>query len=134
MWPDAVRLVIAYLAPIVAPARAVSRVPQDAAPREPLVQVRRIGGQALLPVRDVARLDTYAWAPDDERAWELGLQVRAAIWSLAGTDLLGPVCYRVEEFLGPRQQDDPSSLTPRIWATYELHIRADAAIQPAPGP
>lgn len=130
-WPDAVRLVIAYLTPIVAPARVVSRLPQDAAPREPLLQVRRVGGPALPPVRDVARLDVWAWGPDEGEAWDLGLAARGALWLLPGTTALGVTCYRIEEFMGPRQQDDPASQTPRVWATYELHLRADSAIQPA---
>lgn len=132
-WPDVVALAIGYLGPIAAPARVVSRVPQDAAPREPLVQVRRVGGLPLL-VRDTARLDVVAWAPSDAQAMELALQVRSAMWALAGTTLLGPVCYQVEEFMGPRQADDPASGTPRVWTTYELTVRADEAIQPAPGP
>lgn len=130
-WPDAVALVTAHLGPVVAPVRVVSRVPQDPAPRPPLVQVRRVGGVPAEPVRDTARLDVFAWAGDDPAAWQLAAQVRTAIWALSGTTLLGPVCYRVEEFMGPRQADDPASLTPRVWATYELALRADAVIQPS---
>jgi hypothetical protein len=129
-WPDAVALVTTYLRPIVAPVTVASRPPQESAPRGPLVQVRRVGGVPLL-VRDPARLDVFAWAPSDTEAMALALQVRSAIWALSGTQLLGPVCYRVGEFMGPRQADDPASLTPRVWATYELDIRADEAIQPA---
>lgn len=132
-WPDAVHLVIAYLTPIVDPVRVVSRVPQDSAPRPPLQQIRRVGGPAEPPVRDLARLDAFSWETDDAAAMALALQVRSAIWALSGTTLLGGVtCYRVEEFMGPRQLDDPVSLTPRVWATYELAIRADEAIRPAP--
>ncbi|WP_432159217.1 hypothetical protein [Streptomyces sp. bgisy153] len=129
-WPDAVALTIAYLTPIAAPAQVASRAPEQAAPRDPLVQVRRVGGSTLL-VRDVARLDVFAWAPTEAEAWPLALTVRSAMWALNGTTLLGPTCYRVEEFLSPRQFDDPASGTPRVWATYELALRADEAIRPA---
>jgi hypothetical protein len=132
MWPDAVAAVVAYLQPAVAPVPVVSRVPQVSAPRPPLVQVRRVGGAALPPVRDLARLDVFAWHQEDTGAMDLALQVRAALWATAGTDRLGPVCYRIAETMGPRQYDDPASGTPRVWATYDLALRADGAIQPAP--
>ncbi|SFD14430.1 hypothetical protein [Streptomyces aidingensis] len=132
-WPDATGLVIAYLGPVVAPVAVAARVPQQSAPREPLVQVRRAGGPALPPVRDRARLDIWTWQTTDDLAMDLALQVRAAVWALSGTTLLGGVtCYRVGEFLGPRHADDPESTTPRVWATYELDLRADQVIQPAP--
>lgn len=126
-WPDAVKLVIAYLGPRNT-VPVVSRVPNQR-PAE-LIQVRRVGGTPMT-VRDVARLDVFAWAETDARAWELARTQRAHIWTLAGTTLLGPTVYSVSEFMGPRQDDDPVSSTPRVWATYELSIRADSAIQPA---
>lgn len=132
-WPDAVALTIAYLTPLAAPAPVSSRVPQQSAPRGPLVQVRRVGGSTQT-VRDIARLDTFAWAPTEDEAWPLALTVRSAVWALGGTTLLGPTCYRVEEFLSPRQFDDPASGAPRVWATYELVLRADEAIRPASSP
>jgi hypothetical protein len=103
-----------------------SRVPEDR-PVE-FVQVRRVGGVPAVPVRDRARLDVFCWSGTDPSAMELGLTVRELIWALAGTDQLGPMVYRVEETLGPRQDDDPMTGTPRVWATYSLHIRADEAI------
>jgi len=132
-WPDATRLLIDYLAPLVAPVRVAARVPQDSAPRPPLVQVRRVGGTALEPVRDRARMDVWAWHATDVDAMALALAVRQHVWALSGTALLGGVpCYRVGEFLGPQRADDSASLTPRVWATYELDLRADEAIQPSP--
>lgn len=131
-WPDAVGLVIAYLNPILDPVPVLSRVPQDSAPRPPLQQVRRVGGPALPPVRDLARLDFLSWHDTDPQAMALAMQAREAVWALSGTTLLGVTCYRVAEFMGPRQSDDPVSGTPRVWATYELMLRADDAINPAP--
>ena len=132
-WPDATKLVIDYLTPLLAPVRVAARVPQDSAPRTPLVQVRRVGGVATPPVRDRARLDVWAWAEDDAAAMALALAVRGHIWALSGTTLLdGVPCYQVAEFLGPQHDDDPQSGTPRVWATYDLDLRANQAIQPAP--
>lgn len=131
-WPDATRLLVDYLTPLLTPVRVAARVPQESAPRPPLVQLRRVGGAALEPVRDRARLDMWCWHTTDPDAMALALTVRGHIWRLSGTTLLGGVpCYRVAEFLGPQHADDPQSLTPRVWATYELDLRADDAIQPS---
>lgn len=129
-FPDANGLLIAYLTPLRAPVPVVSRVP-DPRPSQ-LIQVRRVGGGALWPVRDSARLDIWAWAPDDKTAMDLALAVRADIWKLAGTQLLGVPCYRVQEFLAPRLDDDPVTNSPRAWATYSLDVRASDVISPAP--
>lgn len=129
-FPDVTGAVITYLTPIVAPVRVVSRVPDPRPAR--LVQVRRVGGTGTAPVRDAARLDVWAWGPDDRTAMTLALQVREAVWALSGTTLLGVTCYEVSEFLGPRLDDDPLTNSPRVWATYSLLVRADSAINPAP--
>lgn len=128
-FPDVNGLLITYLAGVVAPTPVVSRVPDPRPAR--LVQVRRVGGAALPPVRDGARLDVWCWEDDDQAAMALAATVRTAVWALSGTALLGPVCYRVQEFLAPRLDDDPVTNSPRVWATYQLDVRADAAIQPA---
>jgi hypothetical protein len=131
-FPDVVDLMVDYLDPIVDPVRVVTRVPKPRPAR--LVQVRRVGGQPVLPVRDQARLDVFTWGPDDPDAMALALQVRTAVWALAGTDLLGPVVYQVDEFMSPRQADDPQAPQDRsrVWATYTVTVRADDVIQPAP--
>lgn len=130
-FPDATELLIAYLTPLVSPLPVVSRVP-DPRPAA-FVQVRRAGGNALPPVRDAARMDVWCWDGDERAAMALALLVRAAVWKLPGTLLLGGVvCYRVQEFLAPRPDDDPVTNSPRAWATYTLDLRANDAIQPAP--
>jgi hypothetical protein len=130
-FPDPTALLITYLTPLLDPAAVVSRVP-DPRPTQ-LVQVRRTGGNALEPVRDSARMDVWAWAATDQAAMTLGLTVRSAVWALAGTTLLGGVpCYRVQEFMAPRLDEDPTTNSPRCWATYTLDLRANAVISPAP--
>lgn len=126
MYPDLYPALRAYLLPIIAPVDVVTRIP-DPRP-ETLLQIRRVGGQALVPVRDRVRMDVWSWAPTDEQAMDLALGVREAIWALAGTTTLGIRVYRVEEFLGPRHDDDPNTSSPRVWMTPELTIRADSAI------
>lgn len=129
-WPDIVSLVVAHLDAVLNPIPTATRVPN---PRpERFVQVRRVGGLALPPVRDQARLDAFTWAPTEPEAMTVALDVRQELWALAGTDTLGITVYAVTEFLGPRQDDDDTTGTPRVWATYGLTFRADDAIQPAP--
>lgn len=131
-FPDPLGDLLAYLAPLLSPIPVMTRVPPDAAPRVPLVQIRRVGGAAEVPVRDTPRFDVWAWHNSDPEAMTLALAVRELIWALAGRNDLGYPCYLVEEFLGPRQADDTTSGTPRVWATYALTIRADDAVVPAP--
>jgi len=128
-FPDAVALVVAYLDPLTA-ATVASRVPNPRPTQ--LVQVRRVGGLPLPPVRDVARLDVICWEITDAKAWTLAATIREAVWALAGTTLLGPVTYSVSEFMGPRQSDDSDTGTPRVWMTFELALRADDVIHRAP--
>lgn len=129
-FPDVNALLIAYLGPLVDPVGVVSRVP-DPRPKR-LVQVRRVGGAGLAPVRDTARVDVWCWDATDQRAMALALAVRSHVWKLSGTAMLGPMCYRVQEFLAPRLDDDPVTNSPRVWATYSLDVRANDVIQPAP--
>lgn len=129
-FPDVVALTIGYLAPIVAPDPVSSRVPDPRPAR--FVQVRRVGGTPLPPVRERARLDVHCWAPEEPDAMALALTVRAAMWALSGTELLGVPVYDVGELLSPRLDDDDLTGTPRVWATYTLTVRADDVIQPAP--
>lgn len=131
-FPDPLADVITYLTPLMSPVVVTSRVPPESTPRPPLVQVRRVGGAAEVPVRDTPRLDVWCWHDTEPDAMDLALTVRGAIWALAGTNELGYPCYRVDEFLGPRQADDDLTGIPRVWATYTLLVRAESAVIPAP--
>lgn len=125
-YPDVVALLRTYLLPIVTPVEVVSRVPL---PRPgQLVQIRRVGGGQLRPVRDQPRVDVFCWAATDPVAWTLADLVRRSVHALAGTVLLGPTVYRVDETLGPRSLDDPETGSPRVWATYSIAVRANDAI------
>lgn len=126
-YPDIVGLLRTYLLPIVAPLQIASRVP-DPRPDD-WVQLRRIGGPQQRPVRDRPNVDVFAWALTDPAAEQLGDLLRRSIHALAGTTLLGPMVYRVDEVLGPRSLDDELTGRPRVWATYSIDVRADNAIQ-----
>lgn len=124
-YPDIVALLVTYLDSLTT-VRVASDVPNPR-PTE-LVQVRRVGGTQLRPVRDKPRVDFTVWAATYPRANEIADIIRTAVHQLAGTDTLGPVVYRVEETLGPRQLDDPLTGTPRVLQTHSIDVRADAAI------
>lgn len=126
-YPDAVALVVAYLDGLhVIPVAA--RVPSPR-PAE-FIHVRQVGGAWEPPVRDSVRLDVFCWSTTEPAAFTLGELVRREIHLLAGTTTLGPVCYRVQETLSPRQFDDPLGV-PSVyarWASYALLLRADDAV------
>lgn len=118
-YPDAEDLLVAYLEPIVDVPVHV-RVPRVKPAK--WLQVRRSGGVQTV-VRDRPRIDVFAWAPDDGQTQDLLHAARSAIYDLRGTALLGPVCYEVEEFLGPTRGDDRETGTPRMWMTVQLSLR-----------
>lgn len=124
-YPDIVALLVTYLDGQTT-VQVASKIPNPR-PAE-LIQVRRVGGTQLRPVRDKPRVDFTVWAATEPRAYEIADLVRNAVHQLAGTTTLGPVVYRVEEVLGPRQLDDPLTGTPRVLQTQSIDIRADAAI------
>jgi hypothetical protein len=119
-YPDVEELVIGYLLPIV-DVPVLTRVPRTR-PAARWVQVRRSGGVDDI-ARDRPRLDVFAWAADDGAARDLLMAARSAIHAIAGTTLLGPACYGVEEFLGPTRADDRETGTPRMWMTVQLSLR-----------
>lgn len=120
VFPDAEKLVIDYLAPIVG-VPVSTRVPHDRQTR--WVQVRRHGGTYDNLVQDRPRLDLWAWGSDEGDARDLCMAVRTAIHAAQGTLLLGVVCYLVEEFLGPTRADDAESGASRMWMTVQLSLR-----------
>lgn len=125
-YPDVLALLVAYLGPLVTPATCHTRVPD---PRPTAwVQLRRVGGPRIVPVRDQPRVDFWCWAATETAASALADTVRTKVHALAGTSTLGVTCYRTEEFLGPKQDDDEKTGSPRIWMTISLLLRADAAV------
>lgn len=125
-YPDVVSDLITHLHPVDTTVPVRSDVPDSfRAGTGELIQIRRIGGAELVPVRDVNRLDVWAWAATAPRARQLLLTVRAQIRALSGTTTLGYVVYRVTDFMGPTQRDDTETSAPRCWYRPELTVRAD---------
>ncbi len=126
-FPDLIALLQSPLATVVTPVAVGTRVPEER-PAEHL-QLRRVGGVKVPPVRERVRLDVFARAATEPRAFAILDQARVYINGLHGTSTLGIPVYRVEESMGPRQDDDDLTHTPMAWMTFLLLIRADAAIR-----
>lgn len=134
-FPDVVSDLITHLDPVdgTVPVRSETPDSFNAGTDEQII-IRRVGGSALMPVRDVNRLDVWAWAATAPRARALLYLVRSQIWDLAGTTALGYQVYKVAEFMGPTQRDDTEIKAPRCWYRPELTVRADDVIHLAPSP
>lgn len=128
-WSPVVSMLVGYLAGMVRPIPVATEVPENRPPE--FIQVRRVGGTAQAPVREAVRVDVFAWAASEERAYAIGNQVREAVWELGGQMLTGLPVYEVSEFMGPTMTADHETRTPQLWATYELLVRADGAIHRA---
>lgn len=125
-FADVVALVIGYLTPVVDPVPISSRVPK---PRpDEFVRIRKIGGVPPGAFRETARLDVFTWAPQEPRAYEIANQIQSALFKLKGSNALGIPSYSMAPVLSPRTFDDPETGTPRVWATYDLVVRADDVI------
>lgn len=129
-FPEIVTDLIDYLGPVDGTVTVHSRIPNPR-PAE-FVMIRRFGGIAGEPVRDMPRLDVQAWAVTEPRARELLTIVRSRIWALAGSNTLGYMVYKVSEFMGPTDRTDPETGLPFAWFRPELSIRADDVIHVAP--
>lgn len=129
VFSDPIAMLVGYLGGVLVPVPVSTRV-ADPRPLE-FVQIRRVGGAALLPVRESVRVDVWVWAGSEARAQFLASQARAAVWALAHSVRAGVTVYVVGEFLAPRMLDDPETGLPRVWATYELVIRADPIVPAA---
>jgi hypothetical protein len=128
-WPDIVAVTIAYLDGLSSlNGVTVSNEVPSTMPTK-LLQVRRVGGAKAPPVRDRGRLDLIAWANTSAEAMTLALLARTEVNALRGTTTGGVTIYLIEEFLGPRQVDDPVTGKKRVMQTQTLTFRADEAIR-----
>lgn len=125
-FEDVVADVIAYLEPVVAPVPVHAEIPKPR-PVE-FLQVRRIGGPAEPPVREIVRLHVEAWATSEVRAMEILRAARPAVWDLAAANTLGYMVYTVVEFAGPTQGTDTETGVPVAWFRPELTVRSDDVI------
>lgn len=130
-WPDIIPALITHLdaQSSLDGVTVANEVPSPIPTK--LLQVRRVGGPAAPPVRDKPRIDLIAWADSAAEAMAVALAARTLVHALWGVTLSpsGIVVYRIEEFLGPRQLDDPLTGKRRVLQTQTITHRADEAIR-----
>jgi hypothetical protein len=125
-FPNVVALLLDFFDGTLSDVAFVNDVPN---PRpERFVQLRRIGGPAIVPVRDQPLIDVRSWDPLPARAMDTLLEVRSGLWSLNGRDDLGVQVYRLAETVGPRQTNDQTTGTPIAWLSVAMTIRADDVV------
>ncbi len=130
-FPDVTGALIDYLTDNNVHAADVhisASIPDD--DRDKSVQVRRVGGSAMPPVRDSPIMEFRHWGETARGAAQAAGLTRAALWALPGTDLLGAgvTVYRLDE-TGYRDVSDPLTGRPLSILTVNIQIRADSAIQ-----
>lgn len=127
---DILALLVAYLDGVTpADIKVATDVPSERPPK--LIQPRLISWSKLPPVRRRARFDIFTWGVDrgdTVGALGLGRDVIGYINALKGTAALGVVVYAVEETMGLRLLDDPTTGIPRGWATYSIVHRDDSVV------
>lgn len=89
------------------------------------VQIRRIGGPALPPVRDQPLIQFSSWAATGQLAMDMLHTLRPLLFALVGTATLGPVVYDVAEQAGPTSTTDPQTGRPWAFMRTSITIRAD---------
>lgn len=127
---DILALLVTYLDGVTpADVKVATDVPSDRPAK--LIQPRLISWSKVPPVRRRARVDIFTWGAgkgDSVGALALGRNVIGYINALNRTTLLGVQVYEVEETLGLRQSDDPTTGVPRGWATYSIVHRDESVM------
>ena len=115
-FPDAERLLIDFLKPVVSPVRVVSLVPGTRP--DSFVRVWRTGGAAVNQVLDQPMLTVQAWGPN---CWELAGICRDAIHQKSSQIRL---LRGIGEVTGPYEDPDPATNVERVSFTIQALIRA----------
>lgn len=90
------------------------------------VTVVRVGGSRPTPVTEAARIVVDSWAAKLEDAEALAEEVAVVMAQLAGQQVGGVTCYRVDETSRPSYLPAADGM-PRFTAGYEIHLRGDQA-------
>jgi hypothetical protein len=121
IFPNIEKLLVAYLAPLLAPVRVVTTVP--ATRPETFVLLTRVGGPRRDRITERPMVVFEAWAKTEGAAGDLGALVSAHVYALEQTD--HPLGYvsAVNEVGGLQRFPDPESGTPRYQFTAQLQTR-----------
>lgn len=121
IFPNVEKLLVAYLGPLLAPVRVVTKVP--ATRPETFVLLTRVGGPRRDRVTDKPMVVFEAWAKTEGDAGDLGARVAAHVYALEQTE--HPLGYvrAVSEIGGLQRFPDPESGTPRYQFTAQLQTK-----------
>ncbi|NJQ14225.1 hypothetical protein [Streptomyces bohaiensis] len=120
-FPDAARLAVDYLRPLLPGVHVGTAVPRPRLPE--MVLLRRIGGSQRNALVDDARLDVQVWAGSDARATELAEEARA---HLAAIGRHRSEVRQVDVSTGPTLIPDAPADVPRALMTITLSVRGAA--------
>lgn len=127
LFPDAEALICSYLRgaliPYVGAIHVSTDVPNPRNDDEGFIRVIRTGGPQLNVVADGPQITLEAWCYSAERAAEIMAYARALLHALEGGYYGGSAFYRLTEFTGPQNSDDPDSDIPRYVWTFRIGIR-----------
>ena len=118
VFPDAVEVVIDYLATAMPTISAHRQVPTTRPAQ--WLRVLRTGGVLATPVTDAAQITIEAWADSASAANDLAQLARAHL-----NASLGVISYKVEELGGPADMPDLESQQQRYTFTSIVHIRGN---------
>lgn len=119
-WPNALHIVLDYLAANLTEARFAEHVLQGDLP---LVVARRAGGVASSLIVERPRIDVHCYAATEDAAHDLAQTCRGLLLASAGTGAI----RRATQFSGLLSTpDDAWPQVPRVWFTVELTLRGDA--------
>lgn len=122
-YPAATGFVIDFLAPLAAPIPVSSRIPESHAAA--FVKVLRTGGaQDRIRITDPAQITVECYAPFEDDAEQLAMDLRSHLHALVGRTVNGVNVKRVREYGGPANLPDPRTPTlSRYTFTLALDLR-----------
>lgn len=90
------------------------------------LQVRRMGGPAKPPARDMPLMHFGSWADEGQAAMTRLEVIRAALWKLPeDSTAFGVTVYEVADSAGPTSTSDPNTGREFAFTRVSLTIRAD---------
>ena len=123
--PDTTALLITWVQTVTGlPAAQISADIPDPIPTD-FVQVRRLGGSGLPPVRDQPLIQFSSWATSDRLAMVRLEEIRTALWTLPGSTTLGITVYAVDDSSGPTSTTDPNTGRRFAFMRNTITVRAD---------
>lgn len=129
--PRAAALVLPILREALPGVQVVSRMPEVSDRRYPMLLVHRAGGNAIhIDLLDRMSVNLQCWAADDDKAEQVLLNARAALWSAHRSQRVipgvGHISY-MTEVSGPNSVPSQIDGHARYQSLYSLRVRPAAS-------